>query len=235
MLLVGVLVLQACSLSRRETETELIVSGSPRIVVIDTGLAWRSLVSLDNWRGYRSQEIPAGWSIENNAITKNGVGQDIVSRVEYGDFDLMFDWMLDAGGNSGIFYRATEEYNKIYWSAPELALVDDARHPDGRNPLTSAGAAHSLYAPPRGVVREAGQWNTTRVVVRGTHVEHWMNGQKVVEFDYGSPDFNERLAKSKFASYPNFAKARRGLIGIQGDHGGKLAIRDIRIKEFRSQ
>lgn len=195
--------------------------------------AWRSLVSLDNWRGYRTQSAPTGWSANDSIITKSGVGQDIVSRDTFTDFELAFDWMLDAGGNSGIFYRATEEYNKIYWSAPEFALLDNVGHRDGRNPFTTAGAAHSLYAPPVGVVRPAGQWNATRVVVRGVHAEHWLNGQKVVEFDYGSEDFNARVAKSKFAAWPNFAKATRGLIGIQGDHTGVLSIRNIRIRELR--
>jgi hypothetical protein len=193
---------------------------------------WTSLASLEHWRGYRSQEVPSGWSASDGILTKDGVGRDIVSRAVYTDFELAFDWRLNEGGNSGVFYRATEEYNRIYWSAPEYALLDDARHPDGRNPLTSAGAAHSLYAPPRGIVREAGQWNSTRIVVRGPHVEHWLNGQKVAEFEYGSPDFNQRVAGSKFRDWPNFAKAPRGLIGIQGDHRGLLTIRHIRIRDL---
>ncbi|MEO7520968.1 MAG: DUF1080 domain-containing protein [Gemmatimonas sp.] len=211
-------------------------SASPSPAAAQTAAAngaWRSLVSLDNWRGYQAQTVPAAWTVQDGILTKTGVGQDIVSRETFTDFELEFDWMLNAGGNSGLFYRATEEYEKIYWSAPEYALLDDARHPDGRNVLTSAGAAHSLYAPPRGVVKAAGQWNSTRVVVRGTHVEHWLNAQKVAEFEYGSPDFTERVARSKFGRWPNFAKAPRGLIGIQGDHGGVLSIRDMRIRELR--
>ncbi|MCC6243100.1 MAG: DUF1080 domain-containing protein [Gemmatimonadaceae bacterium] len=193
---------------------------------------WRSLVSMNNWRGYQSQDVPTGWSSNDSIITKSGVGNDIVSRVTFTNFELAFDWMLNEGGNSGVFYRATEEYEKIYWSAPEYALLDDARHPDGRNVLTSAGAAHSLYAPPRGVVRAAGEWNSTRIVVRGTHVEHWLNNQKVAEFEYGSPDFTDRVAKSKFGRWPNFAKATSGVIGIQGDHRGQLSIRHLRVREF---
>lgn len=195
---------------------------------------WRSLVSLEHWRGYQSQDVPTGWSSNDSIMTKSGVGNDIVSRRTYTDFELAFDWMLDAGGNSGVFYRATEEYPKIYWSAPEYALLDDARHPDGRNIITSAGAAHSLYAPPRGVVKAAGEWNSTRIVVRGTLVEHWLNGQLVASYDYGSPDFVERVAKSKFARWPNFAKAPTGLIGIQGDHRGQLSLRHLRIREGRT-
>lgn len=193
---------------------------------------WKSLASLDAWRGYKATGMPASWSVKDGVLTKSGVGEDIVSRATYGDFELMFDWMLDAGGNSGVFYRATEEYEKIYWSAPEYALLDDARHPDGKNPLTTAGAAHSLYAPPAGVVKPAGEWNATRIVLKGTHAEHWLNGQKVAEFDYGSPDFLARVAKSKFARWPNFAKAERGVIGLQGDHDGVLSIRALRIREL---
>ena len=193
---------------------------------------WRSLASPDLWRGYRQRDLPAMWVMSDSMITKSGVGEDIVTRAEYADFELAFDWMLDQGGNSGLFYRATEEYPKIYWSAPEFALVDDAGHPDGRNPLTSAGAAHSLYAPPRGVVRAANEWNSTRVVARGTHVEHWLNGQMVVQYDYGSDDFNARVAGSKFARWENFGKAKRGVIGLQGDHGGVLRIRRMRIREI---
>ena len=232
--LLGTLLLAACAGGQASGSSD---SSAPSAIqsnaMANTDSAWRSLVSLDNWRGYRTQSAPTGWSANDSIITKSGVGQDIVSRETFTDFELAFDWMLDAGGNSGIFYRATEEYNKIYWSAPEFALLDNARHPDGRNPLTTAGAAHSLYAPPPGVVRPAGEWNETRVLVRGTHAEHWLNGQKVVEFDYGSPDFNARVAKSKFAVWPNFAKATRGVIGIQGDHIGVLSIRNIRIREFR--
>ena len=232
--LLGTVLLTACAGGQASGSSDSSApSATASNTTANTDSAWRSLVSLDNWRGYRTQSAPTGWSANDSIITKSGVGQDIVSRETFTDFELAFDWMLDAGGNSGIFYRATEEYNKIYWSAPEFALLDNARHPDGRNPLTTAGAAHSLYAPPPGVVRPAGEWNVTRVIVRGTHAEHWLNGQKVVEFDYGSPDFNARVARSKFAVWPNFAKATSGVIGIQGDHTGVLSIRNIRIREFR--
>lgn len=234
-LLFGVLLLVAGACARTGSGTAAApgsaASSSPATRA--TNGQWRSLVSLDNWRGYQATTVPPMWSVNGNILTKSGVGEDIVSRDTFKDFELEFDWMLNPGGNSGVFYRATEEYNKIYWSAPEYALLDDARHPDGKNVITSAGAAHSLYPAPRGVVKEAGQWNSSRIVVRGTHVEHWLNGQKLFEYEYGSPDFNDRLAKSKFARWPNFAKAPRGLLGIQGDHGGVLSIRDMRIREFR--
>ncbi len=222
--------LAACARSSRQ-DTPAVASAA-FLSAAEKKDGWRSLVSLDQWRGYQSQVVPAGWSSNDSMMSKSGVGGDIVSRQQYTDFELAFDWMLDAGGNSGVFYRATEEYEKIYWSAPEYALLDDARHPDGRNPLTSGGAAHSLYAPPRGVVHPAGEWNSTRILVRSTHVEHWLNGQLVAAYDYGSSDFTERVAKSKFGRWANFAKATTGVIGIQGDHRGQLTLRHLRIREF---
>jgi hypothetical protein len=197
---------------------------------------WRLLFdgrSTDAWRGYREQAMPAGWRVVDGTLTKSEPTNDIVTREEFGDFDLRFDWKLGRGGNAGVFYRATEEYDKIYWSATEYQLLDDPNHPDGRSPLTSAGAAYGFYPAPRGVVKPADEWNSSRVVVRGRHVEHWLNGQKIVEYDFGSPDWEAKYQASKFKGYPNYGRVARGRIGIQGDHGGMLALRDIRIRELR--
>ena len=189
-----------------------------------------SLQSLSAWRGYKEMSIPKGWIVVDNTITKEGEAEDLVSRQQYANFELSVDWKLASGGNAGIFYRGTEEYDHIYWSAPEYQLLDDPNHPDGKNRLTSAASAYGLYAPPAGIVKPAGQWNTTKIVARGNHIEHWLNGQKVVEYEFGSPDWEKRLKASKFATAPKYGRLARGHIGIQGDHEGALAIRDMRIR-----
>lgn len=193
---------------------------------------WRSLIddNLSAWRGYKRQDLPAGWHAAGGVLTKEGVAEDLVSRDQFADYELAFDWRVAPGGNAGVFYRATEEYDHIYWSGPEYQLLDDARHPDGRNRLTSAAAAYGLYPPPAGVVKPADQWNSSRIVLRGSHVEHWLNGQRMVEYELGSPAWQERVKKSKFGEWPNYGRAARGHIGIQGDHAGALAIRDLRIR-----
>lgn len=188
--------------------------------------------SLSAWRGYKTQATPGGWRVVDGTLTKEGPVEDMVTKDQFANFDLSFDWKVSPGGNAGVFYRGTEEYEKIYWSGPEYQLLDDARHPDGKNPLTSAGAAYGLYPPPRGVVKPANEWNTTRIVVQGSHVEHWLNGQKVVDYTLGSPDWEAKVKAAKFAAYPNYGRAARGYIAIQGDHGGTLAIRNMRIKEL---
>ncbi len=185
------------------------------------------------WRGYGSQELPKGWRVADGEMQKRTGGSDIVTRQQYRNFELELDWKLSPGGNSGVFYRATEEYPKVYWSGPEYQLLDDARHPDGKSRLTSAGAAYGIYPSPAGHVKPANEWNHTRIVVDGNHVEHWLNGYKVVDYELGSPDWQARVAKSKFAAYPNYGKAPQGFIGIQGDHDGALDVRNVKIRELK--
>jgi len=194
---------------------------------------WRSL-GLTEFRGYDSEAVPAGWTVVagGNEITKSRGTGDIMTKNEYANFELELEWKIGNAGNSGIFYRATKEYDHIYWSGPEYQLLDDANASDGKNPLTSAASAYALYAPPRGVVKPADQWNTTRIVVNGAHVEHWLNGQKVVEYELWSPDWKAKVAASKFKDWPNYGMAKRGYIGIQGDHNGTLSIRNVRIREL---
>lgn len=188
--------------------------------------------TLDGWRGYQSDSLPRGWHVEDGEIRKEIGTRDIITKQQFGDFELEMDWKLDPGGNSGLFYRATEEYNHIYWSAPEYALLDDSLAADGRRRITSAGAAHSVMAPPAGVVKPGGEWNHTRLVVNGAHVEHWLNGQKLFEYELWSPEWKEKVAASKFGRWPNYGLAKEGYIGIQGDHNGALALRNIRIREL---
>jgi hypothetical protein len=128
--------------------------------------------------------------------------------------------------------RGRRRRTHIYWSGPEYQLLDDANAPDGRSRLTAAASAYAIYPAAAGVVKPFGEWNTTRLIVKGTHVEHWLNGQLMVAYDLGSPDWQARVAASKFSKYPNYGMAKKGLIGIQGDHPGTLALRHIRIREL---
>ena len=132
---------------------------------------WRNLIdpTMSAWRGYREAKMPAGWTVTDGVLSKTVSSNDLVSRDEYGDFELEFDWKLHPGGNAGVFYRGSEEAQKIYFTAPEYQLLDDARHPDGKSRLTSAGADYALYPAPAGVVKPADEWNSSRIVARGAH------------------------------------------------------------------
>ncbi|HLA88841.1 MAG TPA: DUF1080 domain-containing protein [Gemmatimonadaceae bacterium] len=197
--------------------------------------AWRALfdgTSLDAWRGYQNAEIPAGWKVVDGLLRKDATTRDLMTKEQFGDFELEFEWKLGAGGNAGVFYRATEEYPRIYWSGPEYQLLDDANAPDGRNRLTSAGAAYGLYPAPAGIVKPADEWNASRIVAKGAHVEHWLNGRKLLEYDLWSADWEAKVKPGKFSAWPNYGRAKRGHLGIQGDHNGPLALRNIRIREL---
>ena len=189
--------------------------------------------TMSQWRGYKSDSVPSGWKVEDGTLTKSGSTGDIITRNKFANFELDLDWKIASGGNAGIFYRGTEEYDHIYWSAPEYQLLDDANHPDGQSRLTSAGADYALYPSPAGVVKPFDEWNSSLIVVSGNHVQHWLNGQKLLEYELNSPDWVAKVKASKFVAYPNYGKATRGYIGIQGDHDGALAIRNVRIREIK--
>jgi len=211
-------------------------SGAVALTPEQQAVGWRSLfdgTSTSAWRGYKSPTFPAGWRIADGVLTKSGSVGDLVSKDQFGNFELALDWNLSTGGNAGVFYRGTEEYDHIYWSAPEYQLLDDANHPDGKSRLTSAGAAYALYPSPAGVVKPAGEWNSTLIVVNGSRVQHWLNGQRLLEYELGSPDWEAKVKASKFVAYPNYGRAARGYIGIQGDHDGVLSIRNVRIREIK--
>ena len=196
---------------------------------------WRSLLedhSAPAWRGWKEPGLPAGWHVEGGVLTKDGKVDDLVTNDTFGNFELELEWKIGKGGNSGIFYRGTREYDHIYWSAPEYQLLDDENTEDGKSRLTAAGSDYALYGAPAGVVLPFDQWNKSRLVVKGNHVEHWLNGKKVVQYELKSADWTSRVAASKFSSYPNYGLAVAGLVGIQGDHPGTLAIRGIRIREW---
>ena len=195
---------------------------------------WTPLIdaSLTQWRGWKSDTIPAGWTVVGDVLSKDGPIGDLESRTMYANFELEFDWQVSTLGNAGVFYRTTEEYDKPYWSAPEYQLRDDELDPNDKNLLLAAGAAYAVYGPPAGVVKPAGEWNSARIVVAGNFVEHWLNGQQVVQYQLNSADWTARVKASKFVEYPNYGLAKRGFLSIQGDHSGKLSIRAMRIREL---
>jgi hypothetical protein len=184
----------------------------------------------NGWRNYKKQTVGPGWTIVDGILTRSGDDAgDLLTVDKYRNFDLALDWRIGEGGNSGILYRGTEDNEYIWQSAPEMQILDDARHSDGKLLETSAGSDFGLYPAPRGVVHPAGEWNSSRIVVNGNHVEHWLNGQKLFEYELGSPDWQARVAKSKFSTMPNYGKASEGYIALQ-DHGDKVEFRNIRIK-----
>ncbi len=188
--------------------------------------------SLKGWRGFQKKKAPDGWAVVDGALTRVGKAGDLITEKQYADFDLTLDWNISEGGNSGIMFRVTEGSEDTYETGPEMQVLDDARHPDGHNRLTSAGSAYGLYAAPAGIVKPAGEWNHVRILVQGKHVEQWLNGTRVVEYELQSPDWEAKVAASKFKQWPGYGRAHKGYIALQ-DHGDRVAYRNIKIRELR--
>jgi hypothetical protein len=207
-------------------------NGAPSRAAADGWTVLFDGTSLDHWRGYRRADVPSGWQIEGDALAfvPGSQGGDLITREQFGDFELELEWRISPGGNSGIFYRGTEDHRSIWQTAPEYQVLDDDRHPDARNRTHRAADLYNLIeSNERKALSPVGEWNRTRIVARGNHVEHWLNDEKVVEFQKGTDEWRQMVAASKFASIPDFARFDRGHIGLQ-DHGDRVWYRNIRIR-----
>ncbi|PYP39851.1 MAG: DUF1080 domain-containing protein [Gemmatimonadetes bacterium] len=220
----------------REPRPVIARSGRPNTLTpAEAKAGWRLLFdgsTTKGWRAYNADSMPSGWQVVDGALTRVDRAGDIITADTFRNFELSVDWNISPGGNSGIFYRGALGSEAIYYSAPEMQVLDDAGHADGQSPLTSAGADYGLYPAPRGVVKPPGAWNTARILVRGNHVEHWLNGRKMVSYELGSADWLRRVAASKFKEWPQYGKAGEGYIGLQ-DHGDRVAFRNIRIRVLK--
>ncbi len=201
---------------------------------------WRLLFdgqTTAGWRGYKSTTMPASWRVENGSLlSRRTAGEssgDILTVDQFDNFELVWEWKMTEGNNAGVIYRATEERANPWETGPEYQILDNQRHVDGLNPLSSAGACYSAFAPAKDVTRPVGQWNQSRILADGKHVEHWMNGEKLLEYDIGSRRWHAYVKTSKFfpAAYgqSNWGQVAKGHIGLQ-DYGGAIEFRGLKLR-----
>lgn len=186
------------------------------------------------WRGFKKDKFPdAGWSVNDGLLIHEAGkgGGDIVTADEYGDFEFACDWKAAKGANSGIIYRATEDHDYPWQTGMECQILDDANHADGKKPQTRAGTLYDLVACAVDVSRPPGEWNHARIIVKGTHIQHWLNGFKVVDIDMASEDYKKAHAASKWPGMPDFGKRAKGHIALQ-DHGDEVQFRNIKVKKL---
>lgn len=185
--------------------------------------------SLKGWTTSSGEPVTRGWTVEDGMLVRTSRGGSIYTAKEYGDFDLSFEWKIAPRGNSGVKYRVAHYKKGVYgnpgWLGCEYQLFDDAGR--GARPRYSSGAIYELYAPSENKkLRLVGEFNESRIVVHGTRIEHWLNGEKIVDADISSDDWKRRVARSKFGDVEGFFTNPKGRIELQ-DHGAKVWFRNI--------
>jgi hypothetical protein len=185
--------------------------------------------SLEGWTTRSGEPVTAGWTVEDGMLVRSGRGGSIYTAKEYGDFDLSFEWKIAPRGNSGVKYRVAHYKKGVYgnpgWLGCEYQIYDDVGR--GTSPRHSTGSIYELYAPSSDKkLRPVGEFNDARIVVRGTKIEHWLNGEKIIEADTSSDDWKRRVARSKFGDVEGFFTNGKGRIELQ-DHGSKVWFRNI--------
>ena len=195
------------------------------------------------WRGYNKETFPeAGWEIVDGTIHcigsgrgEAGLGGDIIAEKTYKNFELKLEWKISEAGNSGIFYMGKEKEDQPIWqTAPEMQVLDNERHPDatkGKEGNRQAGALYDLIPAVPQNAKPVGEWNKVKIYVNEGLVEHWQNGEMVLEYHLWTPDWEKMVKESKFAEYPDFGEYQEGHIGLQ-DHGNDVWFRNIKIKEL---
>lgn len=210
-------------------------AGPNQLTSAEKSAGWNVLFdgqSLAGWRGYKEEAPGAGWSVKDGVLVTAGKAGDLVTQAEFGDFELSLDWNISEGGNSGIIFRVGLGDNATYTTGPEIQILDDVKAEDNKKDNHLAGSLYDLVAPPKGIVKPAGEWNSARLIVRGWHIQSWLNGQKTVDLDLASPEGKALVAGSKFKTWAKFATLSRGRIALQ-DHGYAVSFRNVKIRELK--
>jgi len=185
--------------------------------------------SLDAWRGYKSDTVPAGWEIRDGALTRVAGGGDLMTRDQYASFDLRFEWRVSPGANSGVIWHVSEDKNASYETGPEYQVLDNATLGESGDLRTAAGSNYALHAPPSDYTKAPGEWNEGRIEVDGAHVRHWLNGELVVDYELWTDEWKALVKASKFDQMPDYGLRKRGHIVLQ-EHGAEVAYRNVRIR-----
>lgn len=210
-------------------------SGPNTLTAEEQAQGWKLLFNgtdLAGWKGYKKDAPGAGWAVEDGELTLTAGGAgDLMTVEEFGPFELSYEWKISPNGNSGVIYLIKEDPSTVYsyMTGPEMQVLDNDGHADGKIPSHRAGALYDLVTPPDGAVKPVGEWNLAVVRFTGSEIEHWLNGQLVSESSYGDDAWKARVAGSKFKQWPLFGTFASGHIALQ-DHGDRVWYRNIRIR-----
>ena len=189
--------------------------------------------SMDQWKNFKSDGISEKWIVKDGSMILTGKGGgDVMTKKTYKDFELKLDWKISEKGNSGIFILADEKGKRIYSHAPEIQILDNERHSDRKKENHRSGSLYDMITSPASSHKIAGEWNQVKISFVKKHLKVWQNGVLTAEVTIGSAKWKELLGKSKFKSWPGFAAAESGSIGLQ-DHGDMVSFKNLKIKEVK--
>lgn len=193
----------------------------------------------NGWHTYGEKTV-RGWAVQNGELIAlgqaghEGTANDIVTEAAFENFELVLEWKMSPGGNSGIFFNVLEDpkqYATVYATGPEYQLVDDIGFPEKLENWQKSAANYGMHPPARTVLKPVGEFNRTRIVVNNGHVEHWLNGVKVVNYQLWTPEWEALVKKSKWKDFPGYGRAKSGHIALQ-DHGNQIWFRNIKIRKL---
>ncbi len=217
------------------------VAGAPANQLTDEEKAagWKLLfdgATPQGWRSFKKQSFPAkGWTVEEGWLHCLGRGGgDIITDAEFNDLELTWEWKQAPAGNSGLKYFITETRNSAI--GHEYQMIDEEREPDAKQAdgKRVSGSFYDVLKPISTMTRPAGETNQSRILIQGNHVEHWLNGAKVLEYECSSEALKTALANSKFKNTPGFGNKIKGHILLQ-DHHSEIWFRNLKIREFSSK
>ncbi|MBI1759944.1 MAG: DUF1080 domain-containing protein [Acidobacteria bacterium] len=229
-------------------QTKNAADSANQLTAAEKKAGWRLLFdgkTFTGWRGFHKQNVPEGWIIEDNCISRiqahgelGQAGGDLITADQFENFEFTLEWKISKGGNSGIKYLVSETLPPTGRSAVsfEMQVLDDDNHPDAKAGINGNRKASALYdiMPPndKKKLKPVGEFNQIRLVVKGNHIEHWLNGQKVLEYERGSAALKALIAQSKFKDQPLFGTFAKGHLLLQ-EHGDKVWYRNIKIREIK--
>lgn len=236
----------ACTPAKKENQETAPASAQvqeialPSISESQKAEGWKLLFdgkSMNGWQFFKGRKNNT-WEVKDGMLHCKPLNEkvqgdgdersDLMTIEEFENFELNFDWNIAAEGNSGVIYRVTEEFDQPYFSGPEYQLIDDKGFPN-ETPDHLTGTVYGLYTTTSKALKPVGEWNNSKLVVNKNHVEHWLNGQKIVEYELGSADWKKRKAESKWKDATGYGLSPKGHIDLQ-DHGSEIWFKNVMIK-----
>jgi hypothetical protein len=237
-----VLVAAACSPAKKqENQEQPETSMAASLTEAQKSEGWKLIFdgqTLNGWKIYKDRKNNT-WEVKDGALHCKPVNEkvqgdgdersDLMTTDEFENFEFAFDWKISPQGNSGVMFKVTEEFEQPYYSGPEYQVIDDLGYSPKPTDKQLTGANYDMHVVESKSLKPVGEWNSSKIVVNGNHVEHWLNGQKIIEYELNSDDWKTRKAGSKWKEHAGYGMAKKGHLDLQ-DHGSEVWFKNLMVK-----